>query len=171
MARRAGLEGLYLVAEISDLFGRGPAYDRMDRDGFDAGVYMRLPVNIDPVTRLRARLCRKFLRWPEIYRYAQEPVAFPLSAPGRIYQPAIFPNWDNTPRTGRRGLVLQGAHPEKFRRHVRAAVQHVADRPADERLVWVKSWNEWAEGNHLEPDLRHGRAWLRVLHEELIDGD
>jgi hypothetical protein len=46
---------------------------------------------------------------------------------------------------------------------VRTAVGAVQGRVADERLVWIKSWNEWAEGNYLEPDLEHGRGWLEAL--------
>ena len=34
----------------------------------------------------------------------------------------------------------------------------------------MKSWNEWAEGNHLEPDLRYGHGWLEALREELRRG-
>ena len=37
MAVEAGLEGLYLVAEISDLLGAGPTYVDAERHGFDAG--------------------------------------------------------------------------------------------------------------------------------------
>ena len=36
-----------------------------------------------------------------------------------------------------------------------------------ERLLWIKSWNEWAEGNYLEPDLAHGRGWLEALRSGL----
>ena len=43
----------------------------------------------------------------------------------------------------------------------------IRDRPEEERLLWVKSWNEWAEGNHLEPDLRDGRGWLEALRDGL----
>jgi hypothetical protein len=42
----------------------------------------------------------------------------------------------------------------------------VADRPDDQRLVFLKSWNEWAEGNYLEPDLEFGLDWLKVVDEE-----
>jgi hypothetical protein len=81
----------------------------------------------------------------------------------------VYPGWDNTPRSGRQGLAITGSTPELFRGHVRQAVNALSDRPEQERLLWVKSWNEWAEGNHLEPDLEHGRAWLRALRQGLTD--
>ena len=86
---------------------------------------------------------------------------------GRQIQPCVYPNWDNTPRAGRRGLAVTGASPDGFERNVREAVAHLDDRPLEERLLWVKSWNEWAEGNHLEPDLRHGHAWGEALRAGL----
>jgi lipopolysaccharide biosynthesis protein len=170
MARSAGLEGLYLVAESSDLLGHGPKYVAGDRDGFDASVYVRLPARTTPRDVLAMRARRKVLRGLEVYPYAEEPLPLPDDLDRDHYLPAVYPNWDNTPRSGRRGLVLHGASPEKFRPHVRAAVDTLAERSADERLLWVKSWNEWAEGNHLEPDLRFGHGWLKVLHEELSRG-
>ena len=82
--------------------------------------------------------------------------------------PAVVPNWDNTPRSGRRGVVLHGSHPELFRDHLRAAIRHVERRPAEQRLVFLKSWNEWAEGNYVEPDRRFGRGWLGALRAEVF---
>src|SRR5678810_1331598 len=81
--------------------------------------------------------------------------------------PCVIPNWDNTPRSGRRGLVLHGSTPELFREHLRGALSQITHKPAEHRLVFIKSWNEWAEGNHLEPDLRFGRRYLEVLREEV----
>ncbi|MBA2689585.1 MAG: glycoside hydrolase family 99-like domain-containing protein, partial [Burkholderiales bacterium] len=40
--------------------------------------------------------------------------------------------------------------------------------PPQHRLVFLKSWNEWAEGNHLEPDLRYGKGYLDVIREEVF---
>ena len=74
---------------------------------------------------------------------------------------------DNTPRSARNGLVLTGSTPEKFRSHVRSAVQGLAENEPEERLLFIKSWNEWAEGNYLEPDTIHGHGYLKVLYEEL----
>jgi lipopolysaccharide biosynthesis protein len=165
MARSAGLEGLYLVAEISDLLGRGPRYTRADADGFDAAVYMRLPVEITKWTTLKMRARRKVRGGPEVWPYSDSTVeSYPR---GRSIQPCVYPNWDNTPRAGKRGLAVTGATPERFERNVRAAVEQLADRPQEERLLWVKSWNEWAEGNHLEPDLRYGHRWGEALRSGL----
>lgn len=165
MAQDAGLGGLYLVAEVSDLLGRGARYTNADRDGFDAGVYMRLPVDVNRWSTLRMRARRKLRGGPEVWPYSDSIVdAYPR---GRSIQPCVYPNWDNTPRAGRRGLAVTGATPEGFRRNVETAVAHLADRPFEQRLLWVKSWNEWAEGNHLEPDLRDGHAWLEALRAGL----
>lgn len=161
MARAAGLPGLYLVAEMSDLLGTGPRYVGGEADGFDASVYMRLPARNEGAWRFRMRAIRKSLGGPEIYPYSETIAARSKSGPS--LQPCVYPNWDNTPRSGRGGLVLTGATPAKFRRNVEDAVVTLADRPFEHRLLWVKSWNEWAEGNHLEPDLTHGRAWLEAL--------
>jgi hypothetical protein len=82
--------------------------------------------------------------------------------------PCVVPNWDNSPRSGRRAVVLQGSTPELFRVHLRQALDRVAVRHFEDRLVFVKSWNEWAEGNYLEPDTRFGHRYLDVVREELL---
>ena len=72
--------------------------------------------------------------------------------------------WDNTPRRGANGIVVTKASPTRFHRALSDAVTWTEQRhqPA-ERLLWVNAWNEWAEGNHLEPDLQSGRAYLEAV--------
>jgi lipopolysaccharide biosynthesis protein len=167
MASEAGLGALYLVAEVSDLLGEGPKYSAVVQDGFDAGVYVRLPAQVDAWSTLKMRASRKLLRWPERYRYARDAVELPPElADDHLHHPCVYPNWDNTPRSGRRGLVITQSSPEAFRGHVRAAVSSLASHPPEHRLLFVKSWNEWAEGNYLEPDLEHGHGFLQVIADE-----
>lgn len=166
MARAAGLDGLYLVAEISDLLGVGPRYSSLESDGFDSGVYVRLPARQTAADRLRMRVRRR-LGGPETYPYSTDPQLWqPVRGNPRL-QPSLYPNWDNTPRSGSRGLALTGSSPSAFAQNVEHAVATLADRPQEQRLVWIKSWNEWAEGNYLEPDLEHGRGWLEALRAGL----
>jgi hypothetical protein len=81
--------------------------------------------------------------------------------------PCVIPSWDNTPRLGRWGWVLQDSTPELFAQHLGHALSLIEDRPPEKRLVFLKSWNEWAEGNYLEPDERYGRGYLEAIRREL----
>lgn len=86
---------------------------------------------------------------------------------GRIrkfpFHPCIFVDWDNTPRRGQNGIVFLNSSPQVFGDGLEELIQSVQDRPFDERLVFINAWNEWAEGNHLEPDQRHGRGYLEAV--------
>jgi lipopolysaccharide biosynthesis protein len=85
---------------------------------------------------------------------------------GLTLLPTAVPNWDNTPRVGRRGLVLSGCSPERFAAHLRDSVRGFEGAAeGKDRVLFIKSWNEWAEGNHLEPDLTHGRGWLEAVRD------
>jgi lipopolysaccharide biosynthesis protein len=77
--------------------------------------------------------------------------------------PTVFVGWDNTPRRGERGVIIVGATPERFGAALASAIDEVAATPAEERLVFVNAWNEWAEGNYLEPDLVSGHAYLEAV--------
>jgi len=100
---------------------------------------------------------------PAVYRYA-DLVASHLSQPLHPREfPIALPNWDNTPRSGRGGVVLADPTPEQFGVMMGKAIAAVAERPPTERLVFIKSWNEWAEGNYLEPSRRYGRGYLEAV--------
>lgn len=81
--------------------------------------------------------------------------------------PALIPGWDHSPRCGGRGVIIHNSTPELFRAHARQVFDSVRGFPDEERIVLIKSWNEWAEGNYMEPDLRYGDAYLRVMRDEL----
>jgi hypothetical protein len=67
-------------------------------------------------------------------------------------------------------MTLKAAQPcLRIVHNFRFALSPVADVPLVRRIVFLKSWNEWAEGNHLEPDLRFGRRYIEALHDELRD--
>lgn len=78
--------------------------------------------------------------------------------------PCVMVSWDNTPRRGEHGIVFTGGTPATFERALRETIDTVADTPAEQRLVFVNAWNEWAEGNHLEPCLRHGHDYLDAVN-------
>ena len=77
--------------------------------------------------------------------------------------PSVFVGWDNTPRRGAQGVIIANGTPERFASALDEAIAFARGRPAEERLVFLNAWNEWAEGNHLEPDLRNGHAYLEAV--------
>ncbi|PBB35022.1 MAG: DUF563 domain-containing protein [Mesorhizobium sp.] len=78
----------------------------------------------------------------------------------KVYR-TVVPSWDNTARLGSRAVAMLGATPDNYERWLRAATSRtIAERAATERLVFINAWNEWAEGCHLEPDRKFGRAFL-----------
>ena len=81
--------------------------------------------------------------------------------------PTIIPNWDHSPRSGRKGHILIHSTPEKFKKHILQTFANVIHKPEDKRIVFLKSWNEWAEGNYMEPDLKFGLSYLEALKEAL----
>lgn len=83
--------------------------------------------------------------------------------------PMILPNWDHTPRSGSRGTVFTNAKPEYFGQLARKAFSMIKDKPEDEQIVMLKSWNEWGEGNHMEPDLKSGHGYIQELKNAIND--
>jgi hypothetical protein len=168
MAAKAGLPGLHLVAMV----GSRKHWNPQDH-GFDASVILPFP----PLWLWHSwrHPIRKFARYisarrgrPVVYDYRRIMLDLVHTEPpyDQHYH-CLVPNWDNTPRAGEKGLVLNGSTPELFRQQVRKAMQLTRSVRAEGRIVFLKSWNEWAEGNHLEPDLKFGRRYLEALRDEV----
>lgn len=77
--------------------------------------------------------------------------------------PTIVPQWDRSPRAGKRAVVYTGATPALFGEQVERAMELVEGKPSEHRLVFLRSWNEWGEGNYMEPDLDNGKGFLEAL--------
>ncbi|MEN9417841.1 MAG: hypothetical protein RI988_1461 [Pseudomonadota bacterium] len=170
-ARSAGLPGLYLVGNHMGDFN-DPTHLGLDAAALATlGVVYSSNRAFDLCQRAVWSLRRRLgVGGPRTVDYATlishllpEPIELPFEA-----HPCVYPNWDNTPRMGRAGLVLTGSTPALFEEHLRAAVEGVRHRPPERRLVFVKSWNEWAEGNYLEPDQQWGLEYLRALRRVAI---
>lgn len=81
--------------------------------------------------------------------------------------PVVFPNWDYTPRRGASDLIFHHCTPELFKQHVTVALNYIKDKPEDKQLIFVKSWNEWGEGNYMEPDMEYGKGRIIAMREAL----
>ena len=81
--------------------------------------------------------------------------------------PGVAPFWDNSPRMGERATIFRNESPEKYGKWLKFHRNHFIPYSAEENFVFINAWNEWAEGNHLEPCLRWGRRYLQETKESL----
>lgn len=167
LAQENGLPGICFVAIGQALFSEwacGGYYRKMKDAGFD---YMNV-VNVwegSGYRRLTKRVLNLLYRrqvLPDIRPYSPEIFDSAIDAYEDVI-PSVVPCWDHTPRSGMRGVVLHGSTPEKFEAAVDRMLGRIGAKTAEHRFLMVKSWNEWAEGNYLEPDLTWGRRYLEAL--------
>lgn len=171
-AHQAGLKGLYILGNNQLDFVHA------DELGLDGAVVSTHGVTTSESAALNRA---KWLFWgvskrlgvggPRVIDYSEaiKHLVPDLSRFDFDAYPCTYPNWDHTPRSGRRGLVYTGSTPELFKKHMMDAIRAVSSRKRDHRLVFLKSWNEWAEGNYIEPDAKWGHAYLDALKDAVID--
>lgn len=171
LAQKNGLEGIYFVGIGQNEYNEEKAkgyYNEMMDFGFDA-------VNIinsysAPIKSFKDRFLHRIIydvMKLDLRKYCYEQFECPLDNLENVF-PSILPNWDHTPRTGKSGVILHGSTPEKFRQCLHEKVALIENKPYDKRFLLIKSWNEWAEGNYLEPDLKYGKEYLEAIGKEII---
>ena len=165
MAKAAGLPGLHVLGMSAD-----PNWTP-EENGYDGKVCMPLVrarpwvSRREPVKWLRRELALRaglptfhsaldFI--PELEKLRSLPYE---------WHSCLMHAWDNTPRSGKNGVVLRHASPAQFAKLLDVAIDAASKKTPERRLVFLKSWNEWAEGNHLEPDRKTGRQYLDVLRD------
>jgi lipopolysaccharide biosynthesis protein len=81
--------------------------------------------------------------------------------PHKIF-PGVSPGFDNSPRRPSGATIITGSTPEMYEKWLRAAIERFEPYSAQENLLFVNAWNEWAEGNHLEPSRRWQHQYLEA---------
>lgn len=104
---------------------------------------------------------------PDIISYQKYVDGYPEQPMKNNQYPWIFSDWDNTPRAGADGWLFDGTSPELFGELCTTAFKETENKPVDEKIVIIRSWNEWAEGNYLEPDQKFGNAYLEQFKKSL----
>ena len=108
-------------------------------------------------TRLKRKLFKipKLIQYDNYVKYMKDNYYLASNI-----HPCINPNFDHSPRSAHRGVILINNTPQKWYNLCRDIFEMVNKRKQEENLVFIKAWNEWGEGNYLEPDLKFGRQYL-----------
>ena len=184
LAERNGFKGLFLMAAHDTA---GVTDDHWRRLGFDGGllyparlrVSSTLPGGSEPAMA-ESHPERKRKTGPELSSWS-----FPTMSPGPIWRKQTAARHSTIPFqlrhtvVGRRLLpkrpaagatILHHASPGSYESWLRMELQRVGNRTPDRRIVFINAWNSWADGCHLEPDLKFGRQFLQATRRALRYG-
>ena len=194
LAKRHGLSGIHFVAYTQNSRGGNGIvengihitkghydtkeyavyYDYLLRKGFDA---------ISSIGTWRAEVLAKsrwffifhrimtarfHLGWINKYDYNKIMKHFyvPDDRRENIY-PSLLPQWDRSPRSGLNGIYYNSS-PENFKKSMKEAMELIRNKEDEHKILFLKSWNEWAEGNYVEPDLRYGHGYLNIIRDFIL---
>lgn len=79
--------------------------------------------------------------------------------------PTITPNFDHSPRSQARGVIIAGSTPDRWKSFLKKVFRLTSCRSEEENVILIKSWNEWGEGNYLEPDRKYGKSFINATRE------
>ena len=168
-ANRAGLPGVYLCS-VDSIWSR-------DWDptiyNFEAAVEFHPAFGLLPKKLLERRKLFKLWPWRQgqpnhrIISY-KDYVQYMLKRkyPKHKMFHCVTPGFDNTPRrqNGLPASIIHNSNPEDFGFWLHHTIEWTRNNMHDsEQIVFINAWNEWAEGNHLEPDQRFRHSFLEQV--------
>lgn len=167
LAKSNGLDGIHFIAycvakanieKYLELGFNSVTFDSIAEPFKNSNVFFRL--------YLWAR--RKFLAIPKSvnYKLYSRYVIKNTNVTENVF-PCILPNFDHSPRSGKRALVLTNSTPENFGKLFESLLINIRSKNSENNIIFIKAWNEWGEGNYLEPDLKYGKGYLMKIKELL----
>lgn len=172
LAKENGLSGFYF---IGCLMSRTDTVEGIMSQGFD-GINERnlWRAEKNSIGSKWLRRLRNYLRAKGLiidkYKYSSivKNMGYEIDYEENCF-PTIQPNYDRTPRAGRKATIYYGSTPALFKKHVIDILKYVKNKEDDHKIIFLKSWNEWGETNFMEPDIKWGHAYLDALHEALTE--
>jgi lipopolysaccharide biosynthesis protein len=167
LAQENGLPGVYFIAYSTEIASE---YQDIKKQGFDAVCSCRLKRHKKwGIGWFFRKILSYITHSPEKYNYKR---IYPTLIGSEeilnkdIY-PTLLPNWDHTPRSTVHGYVFTNSTPKFFQKHCEDVFQKISKKQEENQIVFLKSWNEWGEGNYMEPDLKYGHGYINALRNAL----
>lgn len=179
-AKKEGLE-LYLCCFERVLGWSG---EQASKVGFDASIEFqplslslrryydtKIKYNLLQRCALKARkiwckLNKKTYYGPDRVIDYSDFINFDLSQQAKNYKcyPGVSPMWDNSSRrVGINATIFKNSTPQLFGKWYKGKSDQFKPYGKEENFIFINAWNEWAEGNHLEPCQKWGRRYLEEI--------
>lgn len=189
LAQEHGLPGFYFVGicdstltfdpdtkkrQMPDVDSSASLFQKVLDKGFDAvnsyGKRRGEMLSMGKYRSLLASVLSNYhLNWMPV-RYSYPETVHGFFAPEDSWEnvfPTVMPQWDRTARKPNGKDIYVKADPAAFETHLREAVSRVEHKDEAHQVIFLKSWNEWGEGNYVEPDSKYGHGWLEAIKNVL----
>jgi len=187
LARENGLPGIHFVGHTDNagkgLPGQAADYYSADKAkeyyqavldlGFDAVMssgYRRAVALLQGKTRMIWRMLSGKTFAPTYskmdYSRLMANYYVPEDAGENIY-PTLLPQWDRTPRAGKNSEIVVDSTPDRFQETVETAIELIRQKEPEHQLLFLKAWNEWGEGDYVEPDLKFGHGYIQAIRQAI----
>lgn len=167
LAKENGLPGFFF-------YGFCQGAHRLQRAmscGYSAIVYEHMATAFKNMNiTLFDRIMRLFFHKPitlDYQQYVKESLLFFKHHPHLI--PCILPNFDHSPRSNYHGMILNNSTPDRWFDYCKELRRIMEAQNDQDRIIFIKAWNEWGEGNYLEPDLRFGKGYIENTRKAFFD--
>jgi len=165
LAKKEGLDGIYFAAiafNTKDI-------NQLVKIGFDAIVF-DLMFKRKSIMRFFNLFYHKVFHIPSIidYRDYSEALLSEMPISEKVF-PCVLPNYDHTPRSKNRGHLFTNSSPLNWAKLMQRLLEKLKNK--DENIIFLKSWNEWGEGNYMEPDLKYGKGYLEALQKVMHENE
>ena len=128
---------------------------------YNMSIYKRIKRRIRKKIGLKLESFKYYVDYKE---YSEKQIQ--LGFKENIY-PGITPMWDNSARKKENAFILHDSSPEKYKCWLEYIKNNYPWKDVPENFLFINAWNEWAEGNHLEPCRKWGKAYLKVTKDVL----
>ncbi len=168
LAKENGLNGFYFFAFVQG----SNVLNKFNHVGYDALVFDKMidiyheydSSFLKKIYRKLHYMCHKPIRL-NYNRYVKQSIESFKNDDSLI--PCIDPDFDHSPRSAYRWIIFDNSSPEKWERFCKSSVEILKLRKVNNQILFIKSWNEWGEGNYLEPDQKYGHAYLEATSRAL----
>lgn len=175
LARKEGIGDFFFLAHSAhrqevEALTKGGVEALLAEDGLYKGAYdaiidsqYRKVMYRDVAAKARFIL-RKKTGLPNTYKYKEaiEAAYGEYDRDERCF-PEVFPRFDHSPRSKGKELIYVDDSPELFGEYLEKAMDLLKDKPEERQIVFIRAWNEWGEGNYLEPDTDSGMGYLNAI--------
>jgi hypothetical protein len=168
LAEENGLRGFYFFGFVQGEHRLNAAYNCK----YDAVVYEHMPTVFNSLNVMSTfnRLKRHYFKKPVTLpysKYIEEATKYFKEHTNLV--PCMLPNFDHSPRSAQNGIIMTGDNPERWYEFC-TEVRKLREKSSDEeKFVFIKAWNEWGEGNYMEPDQRFGKGIIEATRKAFFE--